>query len=294
MEEQDPHPTFLVGAPRSGTTLLLDFLTVPREAAWISRRLGRNPSRLGRSSEVRRLGWPLLGEFWLERRHAWKGVPEPAEGPEFWEHYLRNFSPPAEAPFVPGPDHLADEEAERLREAVREVCRGQRRLKFVGQYSGFPRVAMMRSVFPGAKFIQLMRDPRSVAYRMARKIGKDDPDLWENRHACREIMPAELRARLDELEDTPLNFSGVFVRWLHNLYREELEALPEADRMEIAYADLMARPKPTLKRALAFVDLPFDKRFKYYLKYHPIQEGNRRTKRNLSRKEAEQLAEAVK
>lgn len=294
MDDVDPRITFLVGAPRSGATLLLDFLTVPKEAAWISRYLERNPAGTRRAAAVRRLTWPLLGEFWLERRHAWKRVPCPAEGVDFWEHYLQEFSPSEEAPFVPGPQHVEDGEAEKLREAVHEICRRQRSRTFVAHYSGFPRVAMLRGVFPHARFIQLMRDPRSVAYRMVRKIEGGDHTFWEHRRAYREIMPEDLRARLDELEDTPLNFSGVFVRWLHNLYRDELKALPGEDWMEIAYADLMARPEPTLKRALAFVDLPFDKRFRYFLKYHPIQESNRRTKRNLSEKEVEQLEEAVK
>ena len=285
--------TFLVGPPRCGASLLLDFLTVARQAAWIPRRLERHPDRLGRAGAVRRLSWPLLGEFWLERRFAWRSVPSPAESAAFWEHYLENFTPPPDAPFVPGPEHVSDDEAASLRGAVEKICRRQGRTRFVAQYTGFPRVAMLRKVFPDARFIQLMRDPRSVAYHMVRKIEGGDHGLWKHRAAYRALMPGDLQARLDELEDTPLNFCGVYIRWLHTLYSGELEAVPETDRMELAYADLMARPKPTLKRALAFVDLPFDKRFQYYLKYHPIQENNRRTKRNLSEREAEQLEAAV-
>jgi len=272
---------------------LLDFLTVPKRMAWVPEKLEANPGRLHLATEVRKLNWPLLGEFWLERRFAWKRVPSPAEGEGFWEHYLPAFTPPVDAPYVPGPEHVTDEEAERLRNAVREVCACQHRSDFVGQYAGFPRVRLLRKVFPEARFIQVVRNPRSVAYHLVRRIEGGDHKLWGNREAWKAVMPSELRERLEGLEDTPLNFSGVLVRWYHNLYQEELGTLPEEDRAEVAYADLMGHPERTLKRAIKFVGMEYDKRFDYYLKYHSIHQNNRRTKRNLSTEETEQLEKAV-
>lgn len=284
---------FVVGAPRSGTQVLLDFLTVPKDVAWIPEKLGQHPERLGLARKANKLNWFLLGEFFLERRSAWKSVAEPAQGDGFWSHYLSGFTPPDLAPFIPGPAQLREGETEALREAVKQICHTQRRHFFAAEYHGLPRIAMLRTVFPAAKFIQVLRDPRSVAYQMVKRSGGADHAQWREREKWKALMPPVLQARLEALPSTPLNYCGVLVRWLHELYKQELGALPESDQLEVAYSDLLSRPNPTLKKVLAFARIPQTKRFDYYLKFHDIQQSNQRTNRNLNSTEAEQLAEAV-
>jgi hypothetical protein len=185
------------------------------------------------------------------------------------------------------------EEKERLVEAVKTIAYKQRRSNLVIGYEGFPRIRMLRHVFPEAKFIQTIRDPRSVAYQLIRKIMKVDHSLLDQRKAFTDLMPDVLQQRLQTMPDTPVCFCGVYTRWLHELYKTEMGELPEEDAHEVAYSDLLSRPEPTLKKALRFAGYPFDKRFQYYLKFHDIQVSNQRTNRNLSSEEAELLTQAI-
>jgi hypothetical protein len=154
-------------------------------------------------------------------------------------------------------------------------------------------VGLLRRVFPEARFIQTIRDPRSVAYHLVRKLEGGRDVMWSHREAWQALMPLPLQERLNSLDPTPLNFSGVYVRWMHELYREAFKELPETDCMEVAYADLIAYPERTLKRVFDFAGLKFNSRFRYYLKYHQIHESNHRTKRNISDAESEELDVAV-
>jgi hypothetical protein len=290
----DPDLFFVVGAPRSGTSLLLDFLTVPKNVAWIPQKLAEHPERLRLAGRTGRQNWPLLGEFFLERRFEWKSVPQPASSVAFWDFYLSGFSPSDSEPFLPGPERVIEAEKERARKVVADLCDRQRRSTLVTEYTGFPRIRLMRHVFPQAKFIQVIRDPRSVAYQMVKKnMAGANHRFWEHRAKWKDLMPAALQQRLEELPDTPLNFSGVLARWFHDLYGQETGELPPEDFCEVAYADLLSRPTLTMKKVMKFAGLEMDARFNYYLKFHDIQKSNLRTHRNLSSDEAEQLALAV-
>jgi len=286
---------FVTGAPRSGTSVVFDLLTAHKKTAWIPQRLAASPEKLRLAANARRLHWPLLGEFFLERRSEWRSVPEPAMGDDFWKHYVPGFTPPDEDPFIPGPDQVLEEEADRLRRAVASICDTQHRGLFAAEYSGFPRYALLKKVFPQARFLRVVRDPRSVAYHMVKRVAGEHADraIWPHCEKWTALMPDPLKQRLNELDPTPLNFCGVLVRWFHQLYEQEAEALPQGDFQEIAYSDLLSRPKPTLKKTLRFLDLPFDRRIAYYLKFHDLQKSNIRTNRNLNETEADQLARAV-
>ena len=288
-----PEMLFVVGAPRSGSAVLLNFLTVPKSVAWIPQKLEESPDKLILAKRANKLNWPLLGEFYLERRSAWKSVPEPAQGEAFWRHHLNGFSPSDAEPYLPGPEHIKEGEGEKLREVVKEICHYQRRSAFVAEYNGFPRIRLLRHIFPEAKFIQVLRDPRSVAYQMVKRAQGANIPLWKAREKWAVLMPETLQARLKELPESPLNFCGVLVRWYHELYETEMAELPESDRMEVAYSDLLSRPDNILNKVMGFANLPVNKRFKYYVKFHDIQQSNQRTNRNLNSTEVEELVRAV-
>ena len=286
---------FLVGAPRSGTSMLLDLITGQPELGWVSNRLDKDPEHVDLARKERRFDWPLLGEYWFERRYDVKHLTYPADSHGFWEHYLPGFKVDLGQPRIPGPEEVSDEDAVRCRDAVEDVQALQNKTFFVAHYSGFPRVAMMRKVFPEAKFIQLQRDPRSVAIRLSREWEQHpDQGLWPVREEWKALMPVDLRQRLEEIADTPLNMAGVMVRWWHELYRQELDRLPETDRLSLAYADLLAKPDKTLKRAVKFLGLEPSPRLKRYIRFHQIQERNKRMSKELSDEESAQLEKAVK
>jgi len=274
---------------------MLDLITGQPDFAWVSNKVNAAPEKLGLSGKNRQFDWPLLGEYWFERRYHVKRLPHPAEDTDFWEHYLSGFKVDPKAPRIPGPEDVSDEEAKRCLDAVNEIQILQNKDFFVAQYNEWPRVAMLRKVFPEAKFIQLQRDPRSVAFRLAKSWEKTSEEtLWTEREAWKGIMPDPLRARFDDLADTPLNFAGVMVRWWHERYKQEFQDIPDEDWLSLAYADLLAHPQKTVARALKFLGMKASPRVKRYIKFHQIQDKNQRLRKDLSDDVAAQLERAVK
>lgn len=286
---------FVVGAPRSGTTILLDILSAQPEFGYINQKLAAAPDRLELAGANRQYDWPLLGDFWFERRYWKKKLPAPAEGTEFWDHYLPGFKHDDGIPKLYAAEELTEKQIQACRDAVEEVHDRQHRDLFLGQYAGPARVRMLRAVFPEAKFVQLQRDPRSVAIRLSNRLKEEHGKaFWEARAGWKALMPEALRQRLDDLPDTPLNFAGVMVRWWQMQYREELGELPPEDFLSIAYADLLAKPSRTVERTVKYLGLDPAKRLKRYVKYHELQEGNVRMNKDLPDDAAAQLERAIK
>lgn len=286
---------FLVGPPRSGPSILLDLLTAQPEFSYITTAVEKDPANLNPSARTRMYDVPLLGDFWFERRYWKTKLPAPAESPDFWEYYLPPFRYRHEEPALHTGEDLEEKNLLRCREAVEEIQDLQKRTLFLGQVSGPSRVTMLRKVFPEAKFIQMQRDPRSVAIHLSMRMKQDRSAnaLWEHREAWRGLMPEALQGRLEDLPDTPLNFAGVMVRWWQFQYKSELAELPETDRISLAYADLLAKPDITLKRALKFLGLKPAKRLARYVKYHNVQHSNKRLTKNLPDDAAAQLERAI-
>lgn len=173
------------------------------------------------------------------------------------------------------------------------IASRQKKNNLVLGYTGFPRIRMLRSIFPDAKFVQCIRDPRSIAFHLTRMVEEKEWTLYERRDEVIPHMPDVLQERLSTLKVEPLSFCGVYVRWMHECYREEMEEVPKSDRIEIAYSDILSRPMHPCSCALVFANLPVDKRFTYYVRYHYIQKNNVRLQRNLNEDETELLAQAI-
>lgn len=285
---------WIVGAPRSGTSLLQDLLSAQPELGWINQHLHASPEKLTLAGRNCCYDWPLLGDFWFERRYWKKKLPAPLEEPLFWEHLMPGFRYREAEPKLYDAASLTTEEVTRAREAVDAVHAYAKREWLMGQYCGPARVALLREVFPQSKFIQLQRDPRSVAIHLASHLKQESgKPFWEARAGWRALMPEALQERLDRLPDTPLNFAGVMVRWWHYQYREEFTGLPAEDVLTLAYADLLGKTLPTVTRALKFLGFDPAPRLVRYLKFHALRERNRRINKDLPEAIAAQLEAAV-
>lgn len=292
-EEALPNLLFICGTPRSGVEIMLDFLSAPKTAGWIPEQLADNPDTLRYARKIHPQNWPILGEFYLERRYNWKSVANPAPADEFLNHYLSDFNLAQREYIIPGPEHVKEGEADALKTAIGTIADLERKDNLVLGYYGFPRIRMLRSIFPNAKFMQCIRDPRSLTFRMVRRDEQNGNEFYNLREKILPRMPQVLQERFEELGDIPLVFGGIYTRWMHEVYKEEMGELPPGDKLEMSYSDMLSRPPYSCKRAMKFAGYPYNKRFQYYLKFHGIHASNQRTNRNLNEEESELLAKAI-
>jgi sulfotransferase family protein len=176
-------PLFVVGAPRSGTSLAYRALSLHPQAAYISNWLGRKP-RLPILSVLNRIPRRLPGlrsRYWFGEdssdayRYGTKRpllerlFPAPIEGgPLFEACGLRDAQPPVEA-----------EQAASLRAAFAALTRyGGGTTVVSKRIINNRRLAFLAQVFPEARFISIVRDGRAVAYSLSRVNWWEESDLW--------------------------------------------------------------------------------------------------------------------
>jgi hypothetical protein len=168
-------PLFVVGAPRSGTSLLQYLLAAHPDLAYAdvadARLWGVRPLRLAArtglpvlaSRALHRLLLPRPGTTRYESALAFLGLdPElPVEGLFLWAD--RDLGVHAEEL---EPAHLREQAAAaaRIRSRYAQLCRRQRKERFVDKAPAFTRMLdAIRELFPGAHVVHIVRDGRAVA-----------------------------------------------------------------------------------------------------------------------------------
>jgi len=253
-----PSATFILGAPRSGTSLLYKALCLHPHAAWISnwqRRLPRLPQaaladRLVRHTPAARTrAWFSGGSdayvYGPSRSLVERITPMPVEG-----------EPVFTAAGVPDPDRESvpdaapPDAARALRRLVEATTRAAGGSVFVSKRIAHNRrIAWLASALPEARFVVLHRDGRAVASSLARVdwwpdehlwwAGGIDATEWERRHDGQRLVACARHWR-EEV--------GAIERGLE---------LVDADRvLTVRYEDLVGDPRHHLAGIGRFAGLP--------------------------------------
>ena len=245
---------FIVGAPRSGTSLLYKLLCLHPEAAWISNWSRRAPAmpalatlnRLApRFPATRRAVWfgsDAANAYVYGRRRALRErlFPMPVEG----EPVYRRCGVGRD-PGTPDPAQIA-----RLRRAFAGLGRwGGGTVLISKRIANNQRIPLLAAAFPEARFVHLMRDGRAVAYSLSRVDWWEDGMVWwygdtPRRWRERGGDPWELAAR----------------HWVRELASidEGLGAVAPGRRLELRYEELVRAPIPVLQGVARFAGLADD------------------------------------
>jgi hypothetical protein len=250
-------PVFILGAPRSGTSLLYKVLCLHPDAAYISNWMRRAP-QLPAIALVNRLV-PWFPRF---RRTVWFGddsanayvygaprslrarfFPMPVEG----EPVFRSCGiGQGRQPGPPDPAQITC--IQQTFAALRHYAGGG--LVISKRIASNQRIPLLLEAFPAAKFVHLLRDGRAVAYSLSRvRWWEEDPVWWlgmtprQWREEGRD--PWELCAR----------------HWVCELdsVEEGLREVAAQQQLEVRYEELIQKPVPTLRRIAAFAGLPDDR-----------------------------------
>jgi hypothetical protein len=254
-------PLFIVGAPRSGTSLLYKQLCLHPEAAWISNWTRRAPgqpalallNRLApRLPDARRRTWfGADGDnayvYGRRRQLAERLFPMPVEGEPVYRHYGAWTDPEAA---VQAPTAGA---AEHLRVGLEAIVRWSGgRVLVSKRIANNQRIPLLAAAFPAARFVNLVRDGRAVAWSLSRVDWWEDGVVWwyggTPRHWREEGRdPWELCA----------------LHWVRELaaIRTGLAAVPAGRQLELRYEDLVRAPVAAAERVAAFAGLAPDPRW---------------------------------
>jgi hypothetical protein len=233
-------PVFLIGAARSGTSLLYKGLCLHPEAAWISNWVRRFPyltplAVLNRTSSlaptIRRQVWfgtDSNAYVYGTKRQLWERIfPMPVEGESV---YARSgVGPDAEST-----GDAASSQATVLRRQFDRIHRFAGGRVFINKrIANNRRVPLLLLAFPDARFIEIVRDGRAVAYSLSRVDWWPDSRVWWYGKSPREWAaegrdPWELCAR----------------NWVEEIRAIERgkQAVPDGQLLQVRYENFLENP----------------------------------------------------
>jgi hypothetical protein len=250
-EVPDDRVAFIVGAARSGTSLLYKALCLHPDAAWISNWVARFPrfpelavlNRIPRALPARaRRVWFDAGSnayvYGRARSFRDRVFPMPVEGEPV---YRRSGIGDAEV------DRSNAGTGSQLRDAfgsIRSFSGG--RVVISKRIANNLRIPTLARTFPGARFVELVRDGRAVAFSLSRVDWWPASQVWWYGGT-----PEQWRAEgLDPWAMCARN-------WVEELaaLREGFASVTDPQILRLRYEELVADPVSVLERVATFVGL---------------------------------------
>jgi hypothetical protein len=248
--------TFIVGPARSGTSLLYKTLCLHPDAAWISNWVARFPrmwqlailNRAARAMPARaRAVWFAGGSnayvYGTPRRLADRLFPMPVEG----EPVYRTAG-------VGGSGGSGDDPAGDLLRAFRRLRSfGGGAVLISKRIGNNQRIPFLSEAFPSARFVEVVRDGRAVAYSLSRV------DWWP-----RTIVPWYGGTPADWEADGRDPWELCARNWVEELraIRAGIQAVPPDRIMRVRYETLVGDPLATVDAVARFVGLGSDRRWR--------------------------------
>jgi len=227
-------PIFIVGLPRSGTTVVYQAMTTVWRFAYINNITERFPRSNARVSR-------------LLRAHAWRVPPEftsyvgrtpgpsgPSEGIAFWQHAF-----PSETHEAVEPEEVDPERERWLVNSVASLSE-QFDAPFLSKVPcNSLRISALAAIFPDALFVVVRRDLMDVAQSLL----KARRERCGNARGHYSVIPRGL----EDLGDLPpVEYVAQQVAMTEIAMREALESLPGSRFHEIDYVDFCAEPRDVL------------------------------------------------
>jgi len=259
-------PVFIIGCPRSGTSITLDLLSAHEDFAWVSNLLNEFPRKLELSS-FNRVFDSERGAFLLLKRHQVRTLPVPVEPWGFWTAYLRRFRWKTGGELPPHRHNETDitsEETKTVRYVVNAICNYQRKERFLSKYTDFPRIKYLTQAFPDALFVHVVRDGRAVAYSYYEQLIRGSWRTWEEREWWIRGWPEPWRN--EWLEKYKCRLAFVAYQWMYfvNEIWEDARDLSCSQFVEVRYKELIESPKMVLANIFEKCDLRMASRVDRY------------------------------
>ena len=249
-------PVFVVGAPRSGTTLVFNTFAARSDLAWFTQHLSRLPrwpsvTVLARLADLNRGLRKSIDRSDRSRHPLEKLRVGPSEAYGVWECYcgqrfLFDFMRDQRA---------TPSEVREMHELVGKLLRYQHKSRFATKITGPARIAYLSSIFPDARFVHVIRDGRAVVRSLL------DVHFWGGSWREREVawsggLTEEDLGRWRAFGQAPLALAALQWRAIIRNARDEAQRLAGGRYTEIRYEDFVARPEAALDEMTEFCELP--------------------------------------
>ncbi|AKJ65112.1 sulfotransferase family protein [Kiritimatiella glycovorans] len=259
-------PVFLVSLPRAGSSMLQDLLCSHRDAGYFTQMMHAFwPRFCGAEILRRRLGLDIRGERFIGDSVKISGG-TPADPVQVWADWLE-LDPWSTEYCERHAEDFSEEDRARMYLDIRRClwCFGPGKKRFFSKNPALlPHIDLLPRLFPGARIVYLVRDPRPAAnsliklYRRCEEQRRGMSRRRRRRFPDRPFIPYP---RLPRLTEYLREYGPEDIRTTAGLWRdaafyvdERLRAVPEV--MTLRYEDFLADPGEQVARLLDFCELP--------------------------------------
>jgi len=231
-------PIFIVGVPRSGTTLFYRLLAQHPDVGWFSKRT------------VQKFLVPEYFQFMSLRRRIFdmRKIPHPIEA--FNDVYFTTAEIALELGFLwdatfPGGWNcqISEENLSVLKKTILETLSQQNKKRFLSKFpKNAIRIPYLSKIFPGSKFIHIIRDPRAVVNSMLKRSKESFSGYFGI------PLKEPNQSKKDVVEKHSLQWKQVIEE-----IRRASKNLENENFLEIRYEDLVSSTDENLKTITEFL-----------------------------------------
>ncbi len=287
-------PIFMIGVPRSGTTIIFEALCRHELLGWLT-----NYSRKAPSIPALNLLRGIMDNNYFsiyghKKQHGStipgnRYLPRPDEAYSFWNYYARESF---------ARDYLAGitaekAEAARVRSAVQKTVKYQGKQRFTTKLTGPGRIEYLNSIFPDAIFVHVIRDGRAVVDSLLRvpfwkANGGYDHPYWQNGFPDQYCQEWERSGKQKSIL-AALQWRNIIERT-----REEAMELGQSRYHEIYYEDWVKDPTTSVTKLLNYCELHTSTKVKRYVSENQrLKNMNRDTYSTMSDEELLTVSQAM-
>jgi hypothetical protein len=258
VENEDTRPIFIIGTGRCGSTIVYEALSLHDDLGWMSNYNSKRPRNPGVAALSRIYDLPGLDRFRAraEKRQASQGksplhryYPRPDECWPVWqvlcgEKFRRSYLLGVKA---------SDDERQAVRTFFDKLLRYQGKKRLLVKLTGPPRIEYIRSVFPDAIFVHVVRDGRAVVNSVVTNPGwnwlVDGEPRWSGG------LTAEWKQEWQEAGDSEEALTAIQYKALIAAYERERSQLAEGDCIDLEYEEFVKDPVAAMQDVLSFCGL---------------------------------------
>lgn len=279
-------PIFIVGPPRSGTTITYSMLCAHPDLAWFSTNDIKYWIPKKNIIKIKNYHFlhhkPLTGEIRLlingpdkpgDNRIHLPPELQPIEGNSFWNRIFKGW------PKEDIPKHAKNE----IRKVISCTLTRQNKTRFLNKAPlHSTRLFVLKNIFPDAKFINIIREPRATIASMLKRHEQEGgfaSDIW----------PIKNKSKYEKF-DLIQKYTWLYAEVIDSSY-EFQEQDHEKNFMTVIYEEFIKNPKETLSKILNFCELRFPDSLEDMIP--PIHETSHKWKERFSPEDQKKIYDLV-
>ncbi len=280
-------PIFLIGCPRSGTTVIFEALSIHPEVGWFSHYFDKRPNHPWVNILNRYTNLPFFKIELKKGRRLFPFIPEPTEAWNLWsiscgDKFLYNSLTEVEPTLA---------EKESVSNLIYNTIKYQGKKRFIAKLTGPPRIRYLKKIFPDAIFINIIRDGRAVVNSLL------NVSFWQERNGYNQPwwgnFPNDYYTKWLKTGKKPSTLAAL--EWKHVIELTELESsnLSSEEYMTIKYEDFIATTDKIINSILDFCSLNYHKNVAAQLKNLKVRNMNYKWKEKFHSEEINMLEELI-